>query len=199
VESLIEKYLIQTKSDDLIVSFLLRFISEIATQGSISILLPKKTFDQLLSNLDSKDKRIKELSITVIGNLCSNSKEVLKLSTETKSFSEYLYYIQSSELELKDSFYHSLALIFESSVNSSESLSSFYDSIDKEIKETSGKSILQHIMGMTSKPFPEDRFASFHLMRVTFEIHFNFSEYLFSQLGSEIVSQLSWIFEVYSR
>eukprot|EP01080_Neovahlkampfia_damariscottae_P002777 gene2777-4185_t len=166
VEDLIQKHFIESKdSDDLIISFLLRFISEIASKGTISILIPDKIFDKLLENLDSKDNRIKELSITVIGNLCSNSKDVLKLTSNSNLFQEYLYFINSSEVELRYSFYHSLAFIFESKVNSSESLLNFYENISQQILKFSGKSIIKHMMEMTEKPFVDHRTAAFHLIR----------------------------------
>ena len=170
VENLIEKYLIenQENSDDFIVSFLLRFISEIASKGTISILIPEKIFEKLLKNLQEKEKRIKELSITVIGNLCSNSKEILKLSTKMKEFQEFLFFLNTSDIELRISFYHSLAFIFESKINSTEDLENFFEFISKEILELTGKSILNHLMkNIISNPFEDQKISGYHFMRVT--------------------------------
>lgn len=133
-------------------------------ESSFELLVPEKTFEKLFENLDLTDGKRIDLTLSLLGNLCANSKKAL-LKLIDQDLGKYIQFLSSSDPELVISFLHSFSLIFESKIHSRDLLKEFYDLIEEKLEKLTGKKMVAIGMDLVLKPFPDIRSAGFHLLK----------------------------------
>jgi 26S proteasome non-ATPase regulatory subunit 5 len=159
--------LVNNPQDQVLNSFILHFIADLAANGdtAISVLHPETVFKTLFDSLSVKDFKAQETAIMVISSLITNTKAGLQFLFQNPArMNQFLSTLTTNDVNLIVTVLHSFGQIFESKVHTSAELQAFYQQIEQSL-QPSGKTLIPRLMATLKDPFVDHRYAVFHLMR----------------------------------